>query len=64
MWDEPSSWRTLVDEIVPMTEVLIVVGVQYISSQIGPGTTKGINSLRCMINNLGSNTWAFGAGAW
>jgi len=64
LWDEPDSWRTLVDEIIPMTEVLIVFGFQYISSQIGPGATKAINSLRCMMNNLGTNSWSLMAGSW
>ena len=63
-WDEPNTWRALVDEIIPMTEVLIVFGVQYISSMVGEGAMKAINALRCMFNNLGSNAWSFGAGMW
>lgn len=63
-WDTPNTWKTLVDEVVPMAEVLIVFGVQYVASTLGPGTMKAINALRCMLNNFGTNTWSFMAGTW
>lgn len=63
-WDKPETWRALVDEIVPMFEVLIVFGVQYVASTLTKGTMKAINSVRCMFNNLGSNAWTFLAGTW
>jgi len=63
-WDKPETWKALVDEIVPMFEVLIVFGVQYVASTLEAGTMKAINSLRCMFNNFGSNGWTFAAGTW
>jgi len=54
----------VVDQIVPLTEVGIVFGMQYISSSIGPGTTKAVNSIRCMFNSGVSSLWQFGAGSW
>jgi hypothetical protein len=63
-WDKPETWKSLVDEIIPMLEVLIVFGVQYVASTLGKGTMKAINALRCMINNFGTNSWTFAAAAW
>jgi hypothetical protein len=42
-WDKPATWKALVDEIVPMFEVLVVFGVQYVASTLEPGTMKAIN---------------------
>jgi len=50
--------------MIPLTEVGIVFGFQYISSSIGEGTTKAVNSLRCMMNSGASSLWALGAGTW
>jgi len=45
-------------------ETGIVFGFQYISSSIGPGTTKAMNAIRCMFNSGVSSLWALGAGGW
>lgn len=63
-WDDPQTWRALVDEIVPMAEIMIVFGVQYLSSTLGENYMKAINAARCMINNLGTNSWSFAAAGW
>lgn len=54
----------MVDQIVPLAETGIVFGFQYISSSIGPGATKAMNALRCMLNSGVSSLWALGAGSW
>jgi hypothetical protein len=63
-WDTPESWKNLVDELVPVAEIGITFGIQYIAGTLEPGTMKAINSLRCMINNAAANAWNFGAGVW
>jgi hypothetical protein len=52
------------DQLVPLGEFGLVFGMQYISSSIGKGTTKAMNSLRCMLNSGVSSTWSLGAGTW
>jgi len=63
-WDNPDTWRALIDQIVPLTEVGLVFGLQYISGQIGEGTRKAANALRCMLNSGVSSTWYWGAATW
>lgn len=63
-WDQPNAWKALVDEIIPMTEILFVFGVQYLASELGENYMKAINALRCATNNLGTNSWNFAAATW
>lgn len=63
-WNNPDTWRVLVSDTIAMSESLLVFGVQYIASAMEPGMMKAINSLRCMLNNAGTNVWQFAAGIW
>jgi len=40
-----------------MAEVLLVFGIQYVASTLGAGTMRAINAVRCMLNNVGTNSW-------
>jgi transcriptional/translational regulatory protein YebC/TACO1 len=63
-WGSDVSFRNLVDEIVSTAEFLIKYGVQLIADQLTDNLKRGINALRCMINNFGSNTWNLIAAAY
>ena len=56
-WDTPDTWRVMVNELVPVSETLIVFGIQYLSSTLGEGTMRAVNSIRCMFNNAATNSW-------
>lgn len=63
-WDVPDTWKALIDEMMPMAEILFVFGIQYLGSELGENYMKALNALRCAVNNLGTNSWNFLAATW
>jgi hypothetical protein len=63
-WAKDYAFKNLVNEIVSTAEFLIKYGVQLVADQLTPNIMKGINALRCMINNFGTNTWNLLAAAY
>jgi len=47
------------DDIIPVLETPIVFGAQYLANEanLGPGTVKAFNSLRCMLNSGVAGQW-------
>lgn len=43
---------------------MLKYGVQYLMSDATPNQTRAINALRCMLSNIGENTWNFIASAY
>lgn len=63
-WGKDYAFKNFVAEIVSTAEFLLKYGVQLIASQLSENIMRGINALRCMVNNFGSNTWNLLAAAY
>jgi hypothetical protein len=63
-WGEDWTFQMLLGDLIDAAQMLVKYGVKYIAADASENMMKGINSLRCMLDNIGSNAWNMIAGAY
>lgn len=56
-WTKDSSFKLMVSEVVGAATLIIKYIPILMASAMSDNMMRGINAIRCLVNNLGDNSW-------
>lgn len=63
-WGEDWTFQMLLGDLIDAAQMLLKYGVKYLAQDASENMMRGINSLRCMLDNVGENAWNLIAAAY
>lgn len=63
-WGEDWTFQMLMGDLINAAQTFLKFGVQYVGAALTVNMLKGVNALRCAVNNVGENSWNLIAAAY
>ena len=63
-WGEDWTFQMLLGDLIDAAQMLLKYGVKFLAPEASENMMRGINSLKCMLDNVGENAWNLIAAAY